>query len=235
MLDRIRRKLFLSIKIMNSHSDGKEEHNPVLKKDELLSILRKGSSALSRTDGNVLSLQRFLSAPIHEILELSRSRDDIKVLQLRKDAGDNIPKADQQLQEDAEEEERRLLNGIAQVQSRLFEGKVIERPKANKEIAEEWRALQKRASQKRIVTIDGFEVLAEHLGPDVVSPSRYMTFSHNSLSLACAQTATPAKKPQKKTKKFEWEDWCIYCRDGGELALCSHCPRGACNICLHLP
>jgi SWI/SNF-related matrix-associated actin-dependent regulator of chromatin subfamily A member 5 len=35
-------------------------------------------------------------------------------------------------------------------------------------------------------------------------------------------------KPRKV--KFESEDWCIYCRDGGELVLCTHCPRGKPSI-----
>ena len=33
--------------------------------------------------------------------------------------------------------------------------------------------------------------------------------------------------PKKQGRKFDWEDWCIYCRDGGELVLCSQCPRGS--------
>ena len=39
----------------------------------------------------------------------------------------------------------------------------------------------------------------------------------------------PDAKPVKKEKgkpKFEHEDWCNYCRDGGELVMCYRCPRG---------
>lgn len=171
MLDRIRRKLFLSIKVMNSHSDASEEQATALKTHELMSILRKGSSAISRTDGDGLSLSEFLDAPIHSILHASRSRDDMKALKMRKDLGDNIKQEEnEKLLVDAEEEEKRLLSGIAQVQSRLFEGKVVERAqKANKDIAAEWEALQKRARQTRIVVIDGYEVIAAHLGPSAVS------------------------------------------------------------------
>ena len=68
-----------------------------------------------------------------------------------------------------------MLSGVAQVQSRLFEGRLVTRARplensgqnANKEIAAEWNALQKRARQTRIVVVDGFEVLAEHLGPSI--------------------------------------------------------------------
>ena len=35
----------------------------------------------------------------------------------------------------------------------------------------------------------------------------------------------PVKK-KGKGPKFEHEDWCNYCRDGGEVVMCHHCPRG---------
>lgn len=172
MLDRIRRKLFLSIKVMSSRSDESEEQHTALKKNELMAILRKGSSAISRANDDGLSLSQFLDAPIEQVLEASRSRDDMRALKLRKDLGDNIKQEDDdKLLLDAEEEEKRLLSGVAQVHSRLFEGKVVNRvqKKNNRDIAAEWEALQKRARQTRIIIIDGFEVIAEHLGPAAVS------------------------------------------------------------------
>ena len=33
-------------------------------------------------------------------------------------------------------------------------------------------------------------------------------------------------KKEKGAPKFEHEDWCNYCRDGGELVMCYRCPRG---------
>ena len=174
MLDRIRRKLFLSIKVMSSqsrNSDGSEEQTTALKANELMSILRKGSNALSRENGDGLSLSRFLDAPIDEILHASKSKDDLRSLKIQKDMGEDVQVDNQKLLLEAEEEEKRLLSGIAQVQSRLFEGKVVTRvkPGTNKDIAAEWDNLQKRARQTRIVVVDGFEVLAEHLGPAAVS------------------------------------------------------------------
>lgn len=46
--------------------------------------------------------------------------------------------------------------------------------------------------------------------------------------LNLSQEKQAAQGPQQKRKKpkFESEDWCIYCRDGGEVVLCAHCPRG---------
>jgi SWI/SNF-related matrix-associated actin-dependent regulator of chromatin subfamily A member 5 len=57
----------------------------------------------------------------------------------------------------AEAEERALLS-VALVQSRLFEGKVVEN-KNNKRITDEWQELQKRARVDRLVKIDGIAVI----------------------------------------------------------------------------
>ncbi|KAI0344484.1 hypothetical protein BDW22DRAFT_1412345 [Trametopsis cervina] len=216
MLDRIRRKLFLSLKVMNtaaSSSDDVDETDISMKRAELMSILRKGSSAISGVDGG-LTLGQFLSSPIAPILEASRTHDDARALKIKKEAGGalNIKQEDEErLIGDAEEEERRLLQGVAQVQSRLFEGRIVSKgktqSKTNKETAEEWYALQKRARKNRLVVVDGFEVLADHLGPEVVTPVKQK------------------EKGRQGRKKFDWEDWCMYCRDGGDLVLCSHCPR----------
>lgn len=172
MLDRIRRKLFLSIKVMNAQSagEGKEDQLSALKTAELMSILRKGSSALGRSDGTAgLELAQFLKSPIEDVLQASRTRDDVRALKMRKELGEDVKqKEDTKLLGDAEEEEKAMLSGVAQVQSRLFEGKLVKRAKPameNKDIAADWEALQKRARQTRIVVIDGFEVLSEHLAP----------------------------------------------------------------------
>ncbi|KAF9241300.1 P-loop containing nucleoside triphosphate hydrolase protein [Melanogaster broomeanus] len=210
MLDRIRRKLFLSLKVMSttsasSSSDGTQsEDNPQLKSTELMDILRKGSSAISRTDTG-MDFGRFLNAPIEEILEEdARMKKDLKT-----DGSGGVDEVNMKAEEaekllqDAEEEERQLLSGVAQVHSRLFEGKVVARAQNNQEIADEWRELQKRARTNRLVVVDGIHVVADHMGYGEVAPKK------------------------RSRAKYESEDWCIYCRDGGEVVVCGQCPRAA--------
>lgn len=230
MLDRLRRKLFLSLKIMGSETLNDQDQDATFKTREIMDILRKGSSALSRTTG--LPLSHFLDASIEEILQASRSREDSRTIKIKKELGEEVKDADEtRLVADAEEEERKLLSGVAQVQSRLFEGRVIQRVRDNKQVAAEWQELQKRARKTRIVTIDGYEVLAEHLGPEAVGPSTTHTSTQSLTDMLLQDISKPQAAPKKSRRKFESEDWCIHCRDGGDLVLCSHCPRGR----LHVP
>lgn len=166
MLDRIRRKLFLSVKVMGgSDNPGSNENNNQLGRSEVMEILRKGSSALSQGGG--MDLSQFLDATIAQILEFSREKGDArdaKIKQELKTEGDMDVEVDQKLLVDAEEEERVLLSGVAQVHSRLFEGQVV-KSNNNKEIAKDWKELQKRARVNRLVMVNGIEVIADHIAP----------------------------------------------------------------------
>ena len=179
MLDRIRRKLFLSLKVIGSAEVSSSE-NSSLGTSELVDILRRGSSALS-TDGGEMTLAKFLKAPIEDILEVSRKMDKVKDTKIKSELPANeLNKVkieqrldvaiDQQALRDVEEEEMRLLKGIALVQSRLFEGKVVQKGSGNKEIARAWEDVQKRARVDRLVMVDGMPVVADNIAPLVVRP-----------------------------------------------------------------
>jgi SWI/SNF-related matrix-associated actin-dependent regulator of chromatin subfamily A member 5 len=229
MLDRIRRKLFLSLKVMGSDNAATTE-NSTLGYSEVMDILRKGSSALSSVDDG-MSLARFLDANIEDVLNESRSREIAREAKMKNELGGNAQskqdgQSDTRLLEDAEEE-KRLLSGIAQVKCRLFEGKMVSHVQDNKGIAKEWRDLQKRAKVDQIIMVDDAPVLAARMGPEIVRELEIGMLMMLTLSF---QVSTDNKSAQKRKKaKFEWEDWCIYCRDGGELFLCNHCPRGKSN------
>jgi len=180
MLDRIRRKLFLSLKVMGSGEVSSSE-NSSLGKNELLDILRRGSSALS-TDGGEMTLSMFLKAPIEDILEASRKMDEVRNTKVKLELPvEEVNKVkieqgldagfDQQALRDVEEEEMRLLKGVALVQSRLFEGKVVQKESGNKDIARAWEDVQKRVRVDRLVMVDGMQMIADHIAPLVVTLS----------------------------------------------------------------
>ncbi|TFY66989.1 hypothetical protein EVJ58_g1916 [Rhodofomes roseus] len=165
MLDRIRRKLFLSLKVMGTDNPTNDTETPQMKTRELLSILRKGSSALKDSTG-AMSFSQLLHTNIQTILEASRERDDARAAVSE---GAPTSEVDEKVVQDAEEEERKLLAGIVRVQSRLFEGRIVQQSKhpSNADIAAEWQDIQKRAHHNRIVKVDGMEMIAEHIGPEV--------------------------------------------------------------------
>ena len=155
MLDRIRRKLFLSLKIMSSCNTTSQDTS--LGSSELLDILRKGSSALVQSE-NGMDFGRFLDASIADIVQDSKKVESMRNVKIKRDVegvkNEEENEDDARLLEDAEEEERRLLSGVAQVQSRFFEGKVFKK-RDNTEIANEWKDLQKRARADKLVEVDG--------------------------------------------------------------------------------
>lgn len=164
MLDRLRRKLYLSVKVMGSDNTAAQSTADLGLK-ELLDILRKGSSALSFQG---MDLAKFLKADIQEILDLSRSRDSARDAKIH---SDNAGEADERLVQDAEEEQRNLLSGVAQVQCRLFEDRVVQRQyKGNATIANEWQAIQKRAQLEKTVLVNGVRIASVHVA-SVVSVS----------------------------------------------------------------
>ncbi|THU84851.1 hypothetical protein K435DRAFT_970985 [Dendrothele bispora CBS 962.96] len=202
MLDRIRRKLFLSVKLMGSDSAASSE-DAGIKSSELLDILRKGSSVLVGSSDN-LDLQTFIDAPISTILETSKSREQARDAKLKNDMNEtNVDEDSERLLRDAQEEEKRLLSGVAQVKCRFFDGKYFER-KREGDIPEEWKQLDKRVRHNNLRMIDGLNYIVD--GP-----------------IEVIRHPEPTPKKPKKTK--EWEDYCLHCRDGGELYLCNFCPR----------
>ncbi|KAJ7492086.1 P-loop containing nucleoside triphosphate hydrolase protein [Mycena latifolia] len=209
MLDRIRRKLFLSAKIIGGEAGGRTGATTGLGGSELMSILRRGSSALTSSDDG-MDLAAFRAASLQEILEVSRAREDVHDARVKHELQMEVA-ADGDgngvgLLRSAEEEERQLLSGVARVQSYLFEGTVLERAKAPKENLMASATPQKRERVDRTVTIGKMSFILDD---------------------ATLETLNAKKSTPKKVKKdrFDWEDYCISCRDGGELVICNHCPR----------
>ncbi|KAJ7664940.1 P-loop containing nucleoside triphosphate hydrolase protein [Mycena rosella] len=205
MLDRIRRKLFLSAKIIGDEAGPNGGPNVGMGGSELMSILRRGSSALTSSDDE-MNLEKFRTASLAEILEVSRARNDVHDARVKHELKMEVDETN--LLRSAEAEEKQLLSGVARVQSYLFEGTLLERSKAPK-VNTQSATPQKRGRVDRTVTVGGMSFILDDSTLETI----------NSKGNA---TATPKKV---KKERFEWEDYCMSCRDGGEVAICNHCPR----------
>lgn len=137
-------------------SDGSDDTTG-MSSGEVMKILRQGSSALSNA-GDGMDWAKFLSSPIADILEASRVRETARDAKMKKELGEKD--TDEAAVHDAQEEEKQLLSGVAQVQSRLFEGKMVTRMN-NADIKKEWNELTKRAKTDRTVYIGGMAFIAD--------------------------------------------------------------------------
>ena len=184
---------------MSSDAESKET-NTALKAHELMQILQKGTCALARWEADSVDkgLSAFLSSSIGKILARSKQTEDLRDFKVKQEAGEAME--DKKLAFDLEEEERKLLSGIAQVQTRLFEGR--HHQKEEEVFTEEWTAMQKRARVDRLVVVNGVQ------------------------SIPMEAAAVTKLQPLKRNRgTWEHEEYCIGCRDGGDLICCQFCPR----------
>ncbi|GAA5946579.1 hypothetical protein JCM3765_000305 [Sporobolomyces pararoseus] len=240
MLTRLRKKLYLSAKVMGSmrnlneqaaaggEADGdeaaqKEDEAPKMSRGELAGILRGGASALGRwsNDDGTDPFNSFKASTIVEIVERGKDRDENKEAGIKLELGENLSEEQKKkLEKEEEEAEALLLAGREAVQSRKFEGKMY--GASNSDIRQEWQEMegkQARLDKSRTTLVDGFAVSRESLNNKQWEAVKTITSDPKALK--------KLQNTKRAQKQFEHEDWCCYCRDGGEVFLCRSCPRVA--------
>ncbi|KIY73274.1 hypothetical protein CYLTODRAFT_485710 [Cylindrobasidium torrendii FP15055 ss-10] len=218
MLDRLRRKLFLSLKVManSGAAPAAGDNESTLNLNDLCSILRRGSSALENSPFD-MDLATFTAAPVAEIVRVSREREQGRDAKLAAEQ-EGKDKAGNDALLSAEEEERQLLSGVAHVKCRLFEGRLIAKP------------ISEKGKDKSIGDTKGPREV--NAGEEENTSKRMRKLPDAPISPGKVQASAEARAravKEAKTKtgyKFDHEDFCMMqCNDDGEAIMCNACPR----------
>ncbi|CAH7667124.1 ISWI chromatin-remodeling complex ATPase ISW2 [Phakopsora pachyrhizi] len=275
MLGRIRKKLYLSLKIMNS--DQHQVHDsqrdtsmplddadveiqrsdvPTMSKSDLCSILRGGTGAMGKQWGkqkqdskevdlkdeeseNESGYEEFLAASFEEVVKRAKEVGRLEEAKLNKEIALKLPSHStegsvslkkeeldvENLDQRIQDEEMELLQGIERVRTQILEGKEYRR--SNKEIGREWVLKDsKRRAIAMTKVVDGHVVDSRSLTNERWQAVK--TITSDPIQLAKLQS------PKRQKRKFDHEDVCLVCHDGGHLLLCNFCPRVAHTKCLGL-
>ncbi|CAG8977973.1 hypothetical protein HYALB_00001854 [Hymenoscyphus albidus] len=228
MMGRIQKKLYLSAKVTEAMQDihtkfggGKkskkgrpseiDENMPQLSTGQLMTLVRRGASAISRPE---IDVNEMLSWDWDTTV--SKCKDQPADFNVKKDV---IPDAKVD-----EEAERKWLTEMERVESSVFAGKKLARTKysSNKDISEEFDRAERRKDKNTTVMVDGFAVSKE---------------SMNCKQWEAVPTIGDKnpiyKEPQREKKApIEPQSHCQVCTDGGELHCCQLCPRAYHLHCL---
>ncbi|KAL8946580.1 MAG: hypothetical protein Q9222_007042 [Ikaeria aurantiellina] len=227
MLGRIQKKLYLSAKVAESMRTGftptrsrsgledqipatNDDNNPQLGTDQLMSLVRRGAQALARPELNVDDM---LNWEFSVMLEkcMNKPADAL----VAKDTGINPAVT--------EEDEKEWLKQVEHVRSRVFQGKEYTKSKGDySSIAQDWSRADRRAGKETTVMVDGFAVSKQSMscGDWEAVPT-----------IAGKDPRLSEAKRAKKAAIVNQEN-CQVCFDGGDLILCSGCPRSYHYDCL---
>jgi SWI/SNF-related matrix-associated actin-dependent regulator of chromatin subfamily A member 5 len=215
MLGRIRKKLFLSAKITESMRNIHTVGNTETKK-------RKRSSGVDN-DGQAKDEPALSTGQLKSLLRLGArtlARPEVDMTAMLNWDFDTMireckDKADDQTSEDDVDEDA-WLNTMEKVETTVFEGKKHHAKIDTKEAVQlELTRADRREGKNTTVMVDGFMINKESIqcGDWEAVP----TFAGKDPRLA--------DRPRAKKAKIENQTICQCCWDGGQLILCSGCPR----------
>ncbi|MCJ1314142.1 hypothetical protein MMC25_007822 [Agyrium rufum] len=228
MMGRIQKKLYLSAKVTESMksfsasptktgkkgrpSMGKGEDMPQLDTSQLMTLVRRGAQALSHPD---LDIDEMVGWDWPTMLEKCRDKP-----------ADAMVAEHTQVKEvcDKDVEEKRWLNQMEQVESRIFQGKKWMKEQERKGVSNIISATRqdRRIGKNTTVMVGGFAISKESMtcGDWEAVPT-----------MAGKDPRLAEVKREKRTAIVN-QDYCQVCQGGGEIHLCSGCPRSYHYQCL---
>ncbi|RDL30369.1 p-loop containing nucleoside triphosphate hydrolase [Venustampulla echinocandica] len=228
MMGRIQKKLYLSAKVTEAMEDihtkfgnnkkakkGRsseaDDNMPQLNTSQLMTLVRRGASAISRPEIDVNEMLAW-----DWETTVMKCKDQPTDINVKKDA---IPdaKVDQ-------EAEQKWLSELERVESSVYAGKKLARTKniSNKELAEEFDRAERRKGKNTTVMVDGFAISKESMNCK----------QWEAVPTMGNKNAAFAEPKRAKRAPVEAQSHCQVCLDGGELVLCQRCPRSYHMKCL---
>ena len=229
MLGRIQKKLYLSAKVTESMRDihtaaanqkgkagtakGDVEDGgdmPQLGTNELMSLVRRGAQTLVHPELDV-----------NEML----AWDWATTLEKCKPADVHVSKATEADTSVKEEEEKQWLSKIEQVQSRVFQGQKLAKKAFSdsySNIAQEWSRESRRVGKNTTVMVDGFAISKESMNCG----------DWEAVPTLAGKDPRLAEPKREKKAQIVNQDHCQECWEGGDMILCSLCPRSYHYACL---
>lgn len=219
MMGRIRKKLYLSAKVTESMRDihtstsststmaNGEDVVPNLTINQLMTLVRSGSRAIARDEIDPAEMLKWDWETM-----IGKCQDYSAKLKSEEDAA-----AAGETDND-EEEEKKWLSEMEKVETRVFEGKNHVRQTkhiSNNEISADWTRESRRLGMERVVMVDGHPVLKETIGNN----------EWEAVATMSGKDPRLAEPQKRKRKALEHQDYCQVCYDGGNLVVCSGCPR----------
>lgn len=227
-MGRIQKKLYLSAKVTEAMQDihtkfgvSKKQNSlahddsemPQLKTQELITLVRRGASALSRPEIDVTEVLGW-----DWETTVDKCKDKPSDISVKKDAI-----ADAKIDEEAE---RKWLSEMERVEASIFDGKQLvknSRAKNNHEIAQEYfNRGDRRVGKNTTVMVDGYAISKESMG----------CRDWEAVPTLAGKDPTLKEAPRAKKAPIEPQSHCQVCMDGGELHCCQGCPRAYHYECL---
>ncbi|KAL9002490.1 MAG: hypothetical protein Q9188_004571 [Gyalolechia gomerana] len=227
MLGRIQKKLYLSAKVtesmqsvhgsartkyVGSRSVAVDDDMPQLNTNQLMSLVRRGARALAHPD---LDINEMLQWDLPTMLEKCRDKPADAII--AKDTG-----VESTVNED---DEKKWLEQVEQVHSRVWGGKNYSRKKDDyNSIAEEWSSTRadRRVGKETTVMVDGF----------AISKQSMSCGDWEAVPTMAGKDPRLSEPKREKKDPINNQELCQKTSDaGGMIFRCRWCERGFCEDC----
>ncbi|GME62408.1 iswi chromatin-remodeling complex atpase isw2 [Neofusicoccum parvum] len=218
MMGRIRKKLYLSAKITESMKSvhgtpttakkkgrpSDDDDKPQLDVSQLKTLVRRGAQTLTHPEIDVTDM---LSWDLDTVLDKCRDKP-----------------SDPQVGEDDSVDEKKWLSSMERVETAVFDGRRVQRNLNSDEngVQLDLTRTDRRKGKNTTVMVDGYAVSKQSMKCD----------DWEAVPTLAGKDPRLAEPVRAKKKPIINQDHCQTCWDGGELWICSLCPRSYHEDCL---